>query len=110
MQRLGYPRLVKVIRTPLIYVTGIVLGIVVGVWTASMQFRCFGLCFYEPPRFGGLECLLMGALMSAAVLVTALAVDSEFPTETAQMYRAISRRCRTVTRFLFEDLSRQQEQ
>jgi hypothetical protein len=100
---------VKVVRTSLVYMAGIVLGITVGLWTASMQRNCPGLCLFGPPRFAAIECVLMGALISIAVLMAALAVDQDFPSETDQTYRTIMRYHRTITRFLFEDLSRQRE-
>ncbi len=51
----------------------------------------------------------MGALISTAVVAAALAVDKDFPSETAHGYRTITRYARAVSHFLFEDLSRQQE-
>ena len=97
------------VRAALIHVVGIALGVAVGLWTASMQLRCPGLCLFGPPRFAPIECALMGALISTAVLAAALAVDQDFPSETALGYRTITRCARAVTRFLFEDLSRQRD-
>ena len=98
-----YPHRVKVVaRTSLVYVAGIVLGILVGLWTASMQLACPAFCIVGPPRFATVECVVMGILTAIAVPVVALAVDRDFIHATAQSYR-------TVTRFLFEDLSRQRE-
>ncbi len=97
------------LRTALIYGAVIVLGVAVGLWTSSMQRSCPAFCLFGPPRFAAIECLFMGGLISIAVLAAALAVDQDFPSETAQGYRAVARCTRAVTRFLFEDLSRQQE-
>ncbi len=96
-------------RTFLIYVAAVALGIAVGLWTASLELSCPAFCLVAPPRFTTIECVLMGALTSVAVLVAALAVDRDFPAESAQTFRMVARRYRTVTRFLFEDLTRQRE-
>jgi hypothetical protein len=93
---------VTVVRTSLIYVAGIVLGIVIGLWTASMRLNCPGLCFFGPPRFTTLDCALMGGSAAAVLLVSVAAVNRDFLPATAESYRSI-------TRFLFEDLSRQRE-
>lgn len=96
-------------RTSLIYVAGIALGIAVGLWTASMELTCPAFCMFGPPRFAAIECVLMGALIAISVLVAALAVNRDFPAASAQSFRMITRCYRTVTRFLFEDLTRRPE-
>lgn len=90
------------VRTSLVYVAGIVLGIAVGLWTASMTDDCPFSCVIGPPRFATVECVVMGLLAATAVPVVALAVSRNFLPATAASYR-------TITRFLFEDLSRRRE-
>jgi hypothetical protein len=102
LAKLRYPRRVKVMRTVLIYMAGIVLGVAVGLWTASMTDDCPFSCVSGPPRFTTLDCVLMGWCAAAALLVVAVAVSRDFLPATAESYR-------TVTRFLFEDLSGQRE-
>ena len=97
------------VRTSLIYVTGIVMGVAVGVWSTSMRYDCPAFCLVGLPRFAAVECVLVGALTSIAVLTLALALNRDLPSDTAQSYRAITRCWGTVTHFLFEDLSRQRE-
>jgi hypothetical protein len=103
-QRFGprYAQGVKVVRTSLIYMAGIVLGIAVGLWTASMTDDCPFSCVIGRPRFAAFECVVMGVLAAIAIPVIAILVNQDFPRETAESYR-------TVTRFLFEDLTRQRE-
>ena len=82
---------------------GIALGVAVGLWTASMTVECvFNMCMFAPPRFAAFECVVMGLLAATAIPVVAMAVNQDFLPATAETYR-------TITRFLFEDLSRQRE-
>src|ERR1700722_2508696 len=99
---LRYPRGVKVVRTALAYVAGIVLGIAVGLWTASITDDCPFSCVVGHQRFTTLDSVLMGWSAAAVLLVVAVALNRDFLHATAASYR-------TVTRFLFEDLSRQRE-
>jgi hypothetical protein len=109
IRRRRYACQVKVLRISLIYVAGIGLGIAVGLWTLSMTDACPAFCLVGVPRFSAAECVVMGVLTSIAVLTVALAVDQDFPSETAHVYLTVTRCSRTVARFLFEDLSRQRE-
>jgi hypothetical protein len=66
-----------------------------------MTYPCLGLCMFAAPKYAIWQSCLVGAVTTALTVVIASTLDGEFVEESARGVRSISR-------FLFEDLSRGQ--
>lgn len=84
----------------MLWVAGIVAGIMAGLWMASMTYPC-GLCVFAPPRFATWESCLFGCAVSVVLGGAIIALDRQFVPSSL-------RGVRQVSRFLFEDLAGQQ--
>jgi len=83
-----------------LWVAGIVAGIVAGLWMASMTSPC-GLCVFAPPRFAAWASCLVGCAVSVVLFGAITALDREFVPSSVRSVRHVSR-------FLFEGLAGQQ--